>query len=182
MVSGNTSRRVGGVVIHVVTLQGSAHGGRCCVCLGIHLGFLPLVGTATFNPTTIEELDCEFRTRLAPPGQSDAWWSYGTSESEARQSAESITQLYQQVGASYFRRFTLFPDDFIRVTLAMLAGDEILPFPVGGTFVGRALALARIAQRVGRIDEARQFAEAGLARVGQATSLKQAFRQILAEA
>ena len=182
VVNGNTSRRVIGEVIHVLALQGSIQGGQCCICLGIHLGFLPSVGTAAIDPEKIEEPECEFRTRLAPPGKSDAWWNYGATESEARESAESITQFYQQFGAPYFRRFSSFPDDFTSVTPEMFVNGGALPFPLGGTFVRRALALARIAKRVGRTDEARQFAEAGLARVGPAASLKPAFRQIIASA
>ncbi|KAF0176807.1 MAG: hypothetical protein FD161_2751 [Limisphaerales bacterium] len=181
--SGSTYRRVAGDVIHVVALQGSASGGKCCVCLGIHLSFLPGQGSLTPpDPKMIEESDCEFRTRLALPGQSDAWWPYGATEQEARESAESIRALYQQVGAPFFRRFSTFPDDFIRVTPPMLAVEGELPFPPGCTFVRLALALARIAQRVGRIEDARQFAEVGLARVGPATSLKLAFRQIITAA
>jgi len=181
--SGNTYRRVRGDVIHVVALQGSVNGERCCVCLGIHLSFLPGSGApTTSDPTKIEEPDCEFRTRLTPSGQSDAWWPYGTTESEAKESAESICSLYQQIGAPYFDRFSSFPDDFTRVTPAMLTSQAELPFPKGGTFVRLALALARIAQRVGRNEDARQFAEAGLAKVGPAVSLKNAFKQIISAA
>jgi hypothetical protein len=181
--SGNTYRRVAGDVIHVLALQGAASGGKCCVCLGVHLSFLPLQGSLTPPDLyTIEEPDCEFRTRLSPPGLSDAWWPYGTTEHEARGTAEAICGLYEQVGAPFFRQFSNFPEDFTRVTPAMLAAGGELPFPAGCTFVRRALALARIAQRVGRTDEARQFAEIGLARVGPATSLKHAFRQIISAA
>ena len=178
---GITYRRVFGEVIHVLTLQGSVSGGRCCVCLGIHLSFLPAQGSlAPPDPKSIDEPSCEFRTRLTPPGQSDAWWSYGSSEQEAKESAESILQLYQHVGAPYFQRFSTFPEDFTRVTPAMLTADSELPFPP--TDGEACLALARIAQRVGRNDEARQFAEIGLARVGRATSLKYWFKQIIAAA
>ncbi|KAF0180632.1 MAG: hypothetical protein FD161_726 [Limisphaerales bacterium] len=178
--SGSTYRRVTGDVIHIVALQGSVSGGKCCACLGVHLSFLPGQGSLTPpDLKTIEEPDCEFRARLSPPGQSDAWWPYGTTEQEARESAEAIRGLYEQVGAPFFQRFSTFPEDFTRVTPAMLAVGGELPFPAGCTFVRLALALARIAQRVGRTDEARQFAEAGLARVGPATSLKHAFRQII---
>jgi hypothetical protein len=181
--SGNTYRRVIGDVIHVVALQGSVSGGKCCVCLGIHLSFLSGSGApSASDPTKIEEPDCEFRTRLKPSGQSDAWWPYGTTEQEARESSESICSLYQQAGAPYFQRFSSFPDDFNRVTPAMLAAQGELPFPAGGTFVRLALALARIAQRTGRYEDARQFAEAGLARVGPAVSLKNAFKQIISAA
>lgn len=132
--NGDTFRCVAGDVIHVVAMQGSVSGGKCCVCLGIHLSFLPGQGSANSpNPNTIEEPACEFRKRLAPLGQSDAWWPYGTSDQEAKESAESICQLYQQIGAPYFQRFSTFPEDFTRVTPSLLVAGGELPFPSGCT-------------------------------------------------
>jgi hypothetical protein len=178
--SGTTYRRSLGEVIHVLTLQGSAHGGQCCVSLGIHLTFLPTVGAAkTCAPSKITDPECEFRTRLAPPGDTDFWWSYGTTEHEARTSAESILHRYREVGVPYFQRFSKFPDDFIRVSPAMLASDAPLPFPGRNTEVRRALSLSRIALYTGRVADAHQFAEFGLARVGPAVALKNEFRKIL---
>lgn len=174
--SGTTYRRTLGEVIHVIALQGSVHGGQCCVCLGIHLTFFP--GGA--DPSKISEPDCEFRTRLAPPEQADHWWSYGATEQQARASAESILRLYREGGVPYFQSFSTFPDDFVRVTPPMLASDAPLPFPGRSTEVRRALALSRIALHAGRITDAKQFAEFGLARVGPAIALKNEFRKILA--
>ena len=130
----------------------------------------------------IEEPECEFRTRLAPIGQSDAWWTYGGTEREAAASAQSILDLYRAVGVPYFARFSRFPEDFSQVTPSMLAGDGQLPFPAGGTFVRRALALSRIAMKTAKAADARSFAEIGLARVGPAVSLKKAFRDLIERA
>ncbi len=174
--SGTTYRRTLGEVIHVIALQGSVHGGQCCVCLGIHLTFFP----RDVDANKITEPDCEFRIRLAPPGQVDHWWSYGATEQEARASAVSILRLYREVGVPYFQSFSTFPDDFIRVTPAMLACDTPLPFPGRSTEVRQALALSRIALQAGRVTDAKQFAEFGLARVGPAIGLKNEFQKILA--
>lgn len=174
--SGNTYRRILGEVVHIVALQGSKHGGQCCVSLGIHLTFFP----GSPDAAEITELDCEFRTRLAPPGQSDCWWSYRGTEQEARAAAESILRLYREVGAPYFQSFSIFPDDFIRVTPPMLASNVELPFPRGNTKVRRALALCRIALRAGRRADARQFAAFGLAHIGPAIGLKDEFNKVLA--
>lgn len=179
--SGTTYRRTLGEVIHVFTLQGSVHGGQCCVCLGIHLAFLPTAGPApTCDPAKITEPECEFRTRLAPAGDTDCWWSYGNTEQEARSSAEAILRLYRDVGVPYFQRFSTFPDDFIQVSPPMLASEAPLPFPGHSTEVRRALALSRIALHTGRIADAHKFAEIGLARVGPAVALKNEFRKVLA--
>ena len=101
---------------------------------------------------------------------------------DARASAESILRLYRLIGAPYFQQFSKFPDDFLRVTPPMLASGVALPFPGKSTEVRQALALARIALHAQHLEEARQFAEFGLARVGPAVALKPAFRKILSEA
>ena len=174
--SGLTYRHVLGEVVHVIALQGSVYDSRCCVNLGIHLTFFP----GDFVPNKITEPDCEFRTRLTPPGLSDYWWSYGNTEKEARASAESILSLYREVGAPYFQNFSTFPEDFIRITPAMLHGGTPLQFPGHSTEARRALVLSRIALHTGRIADAKQFAEFGLAHAGPKSALKHEFRKILA--
>ena len=178
--SGTTYRRTLGEVIHVIALQGDRHGGQCCVCLGVHLTFLPTVMSSACDPASIEEPECEFRSRLAPADHTDCWWSYGATEQEARASAESILRLYREVGVPYFGRFSTFPDDFTRVTPPMLSSGSALPFPGTGTFVRRALALGRIGVHTGRTTDAKQFAEIGLAHLGLGTALKGEFQKILA--
>jgi hypothetical protein len=181
--SGTTYRRAIGDIVHVIQIQGSQHGGQCCVCLGIHLAFLPTVGSnAPCDPTSIKEPECEFRCRLKPEGQSDQWWSYGTTEAEATASVCSIRDLYQQHGAPYFSRFSIFPDDFVRVTRET-SDDEIGSlFPRCFTSVRRELALARIYGQIGDRVSAQFFAIRGMAAVGQATALKAAFSPYLIQA
>ena len=173
--SGTTYRRQLGEVIHVLTLQGSRSGGKCCVCLGIHLAFFP----GDYDPKCITEPQCEFRTRLTPPGRADYWWSYGANEDQTRASVESIVRLYREVGAPYFESFSRFPEDFTRVTPSMLSSEVDLPFPHGLTDVGRALALSRIAIHIGRIADAKEFARFGLTHAGPAVALKSEFKKIL---
>jgi hypothetical protein len=179
--SGNTTfRRKLGDVIHVLTIQGSRHGGQCCVCLGIHLMFLPLVGTGGIcDPEKITEPECEFRSRLRPEGMSDFWWKYGSSEEEARLSAASLLHIYQDVGRPYLQKFSKFPEDFCQLTPSMLANGITEPFPRNTTAARRALALSRIYIHLGRIDEAKQFAEFGLAHVGPAIALKSEMQNII---
>jgi hypothetical protein len=181
--SGTTYRRTIGDVVHVIQIQGSQHGGKCCVCLGIHLTFLPTVGSnAPCDPKTIKEPECEFRSRLKPEGQSDHWWSYGTTEAEAAASVCSIRDLYQQHGASYFGRFSNFPEDFVRVT-PDTPDDEIARlFPRCFTSVRQDLALARIYGHIGDRASAQFFATRGVEAVGPATTLKSAFSPYLSHA
>jgi hypothetical protein len=181
--SGLTFRRILGDVVHVFQIQGSQYGGQCCVCLGIHLGFLPNGGlNGACDPKSIKEPDCEFRSRLTPEGQSDHWWSYGTTEAEAAASVGSIRDLYQQQGASYFGRFSRFPDDFVRVTPETPEDEIGSLFPRCFTSVRRDLALARIYGHIGDRASARFFAARGMAAVGPATALKAALRAFLSDA
>ena len=178
--TGTTYHRKLGDVIHVITIQGSVYGGRCCVCLGIHLTFLPTMGSSSVcDPAKISEPECEFRLRLTPHGQADCWWSYGVAVQEARASVEAILHLYREVAVPYFGRFSSFPADFIRVAPSMLANDTPLQFPGHSTIVRHALALSRIALHTGRTADAKQFAEIGLAHVGHAITLKNELQKII---
>lgn len=180
--SGLTFRRILGDVVHVIQVQGSQYGGQCCVCLGIHLGFLPTGGSnGPCDPKSIKEPDCEFRSRLTPEGKSDHWWSYGTTEGETA-SVCSIRDLYQQQGASYFGRFSRFPDDFVRVTPETPEDEIAFLFPRCFGPVRRDLALARIYGHIGDRASARFFATRGMAAVGPATALKAALRPFLGDA
>lgn len=181
--SGTTYRRTIGDVVHVIQVQSSRDGGQCCVCLGIHLTFLPTVGSnAPCDPKSIKEPECEFRSRLKPEGQSDHWWSYGTTEAEATTSVCSILDLYQQHGAPYFGRFSSFPDDFAQVTRETPDDKIASLFPRCFTSVRRDLALARIYGHIGDRLSAQFFAARGLAAAGQATALKSAFSPFLSHA
>lgn len=181
--SGTTYCRTIGDVVHVIQIQGSQHGGQCCVCLGIHLSFLPTAGSnAPCDPKSMKEPECEFRCRLKPDGQSDHWWSYGTTEEGATASVRSIRDLYQQLGASYFSRFSIFPDHFVRVTRETPDDSIGRLFPQCFTSVRRDLALARIYGHIGDRSSAQFFATRGMAAVGQATALKSAFSPYLVHA
>ena len=179
--SGNVVfRRKFGEVIHVLTIQGSRHGGQCCVCLGVHLLFLPVIGSGSIcDPDKITEPECEFRSRLAPLGMSDFWWKYGSNEEEARLSVSSLLQIYLEVGLPYFQKFSNFPEDFTKITPDMLLNGITEPFPRNTTMARRALALSRIYIHLGRIDEAKQFAEFGLEHVGPAIALKSEMQKII---
>jgi hypothetical protein len=178
--SGLTFRRVVGEVAQVVNLQSSRDGSQFCVCLGIHLLFLPVAGiSALGDPQSITEPECEFRRRLAPQGQNDFWWPCGPIGDESSQSVVSVLNLYREQGKPYFAKFSEFPADFTRVTTATAEADYLDLFPPCSTEVRRDLALARINQKLGNTDAAHFFANRGLARVGPAVALKSAFRSLL---
>jgi len=178
--SGTTWRRVEGEVIHLLNLQGSRTGGGCCVNLGVHLTFLPIVGTgAIVQPKTLTEPACEFRNRLTQPGQADQWWAYGSCEQEAVDSCHSIAELYQTQGRSFFGRLSVCPYDFLRIAPDQLSDDALVSEMYGCSAVRLALALGRIAIRVGEPKWARSYAAFGLANLGRAVALRPELEEIL---
>lgn len=178
--SGMTFRRVTGHVVHIFTIQASSYGGQCCVCLGVHLDFLPTVGTnQPCEPLKISEPECEFRSRLAPEGVSDHWWPYGDSEQDAISAVSSILELYRLRAAPYFERFSSFPEDFTHVTPETPEESYRALLPRYSTEVRRDLALSRIYSRLGDALAVRHFASRGLASAGPAVALKAAFRDLL---
>ena len=177
---GTTFRRLNGEVIQVLNIQGSIYGGQCCVNLAIHLTFLPAAGGDQVDPESIVESQCEFRTRLAPAGLSDYWWEYGKTEVQAEASVSHMVELYQSRGAPYFERHRSFPGPFGSITPQQLEADDFgdFPIPIGGP-VQAAVTMVRIAQYLGRKDQAKEFARIALSRWERGTALRAELEQIL---
>jgi hypothetical protein len=171
--SGRTFRRICGEFLHVLNIQGSQFGGQCCVNLGVHLSFLPLLGGGGDpDPKRIQEPECEFRARLAPRGETDRWWPYGTTEEEADASARHLIDLYCSVGRKHFERASSFPEPFVSITPEDLERGDLSLLPGRTTDVRACLAMARISYRRGDPELARRFAAIGLSRVGSAAGLR----------
>lgn len=180
--SGNVFRRFEDDVIHVIEIQGARSGGQCALNLGIHLRFLPTVGTNQ-NPTPkITEPECEFRRRYVPDGESDHWFAYGTTDEEALESAFNLARAYIDWSRPYFDRFRRFPEHFIQVTSETYDGRDPSVFPPTSTETRALLALARIYTHLNRADESVKFATRGLQSIGSATALKAAFKVLLRQA
>ena len=177
--SGANYRRFRDPVIQVVNIQGSRYGGQCCVNLGLHLSFLPAVGSLLPDPKTLTESACEFRWRLAPEGQQDHWWSYGADEASAKASATRITELYRERGKPQLDQWLDFRDRFIGVTVEGLERRQPDTVPRGATNVRAALAFARIHTHLGNPERAREFAEFGLKHIGRATALQSELERLL---
>jgi hypothetical protein len=163
--SGRNYWRTAGEFIHLVDVQGSQSGGRCAVNLGIHLTFLPVVGgDAVPEPRRLREVDCEFRTRLAPAGRSDCWWRYGADAGEAEEQVRDLVGLYCSVGRPHFDRARSFPEPFRSITIEQLEAGDLARFPGRTSLVRACLVQARVAAHCGRPVEAAEFARFGLSR------------------
>ena len=170
--SGTTFRRVKGVRIDVINVQGSRSGGWCCLNLAVHYFFLPSMGGGQVtDPKKFKEYDCTFRGRLKEATE-DRWWDYGATDTEAAESVAYLVDLYKRRGAIYFAKFEPFPSVFERVTPQQLDAGDLTGMPVACTQVYTAVTMARIMKHLGRMDRCREFAEVGLRHLGQASGLK----------
>lgn len=171
--SGRTFRRERGEFFHVINIQGSQSGERCCVNLGVHLSFLPVNGHSERRVLgRLTESSCAFRSRLAPPGESDWWWSYGSDSAEAEESARNLALAYFAYGREHFARASEFPEPFTQIAPSDLARGDLSRLPGRTTVPLACLALARISEYRGENSLAKQFAEVGLSQLGGAFLLR----------
>jgi hypothetical protein len=178
--SGTTFRRIKGDVIHIINIQASRSGGRCCVNLGLHYSFLPTAGGGTASdPKMLREYECAFRERLSAAGRQDQWWTYGATDAESEASVAGLIEMYLRRGQPFFQEFEPFPDVFEKITPAELDSGDFSKFPTAMTLVSAALTLARIMNHLHRFAECRQFAEVGLRHLGHAAGLKSELERLM---
>lgn len=180
--SGTTLRRVQGEAIHVVNIQGSSCGGKCCVNVGLHFSFLPKAGGGLLGaPESLKEYECNFRNRVRETHELDHWWRYGETEKEAEASVASLIELYGKYGALFFKKFEPYPEVFEKITPAEMDAGDLSKLPIQMNLVNAALTLARIMNQLKRVDLRRQFAEIGLRNLGKAVGLKAEFEYLRGE-
>jgi hypothetical protein len=172
--SGKNFRRVSGGWIHAINVQTNKYGGSFAINFGIHPECVP----ADFqsDPKKIREVDCEFRCRLSEIG-SDQWWTYENTQASMDAAVALATDVYLRIGQPFLAQFSG-PD----CPLAALTPADlglISNYGFSTSDLRAALVLARLYKAGGNPELARQFAEWGLANLGNATALKQPFEQIL---
>jgi hypothetical protein len=180
--SGQNFRRVQGEVIHALNIQGNKYGDSCAVNLGIHLTFFPAKSLQSVpDLKKFCEIDCEFRRRLAPNGQSDHWWKYECAPSSPEKNADSLIDTFFNIGETYFTAYN--STDAIGNSLKACLISEptsTAARPIGGaTLVRQFLAGARIYAHHGNAEQSRKFAVAGLASLGKAVGLREEFEAFL---
>lgn len=176
----NTYRRVHGEVISMVQFQEHRAGDRCCINLGLHLKFLP--ASWARHSLSIEKLtaaDCEFQWRLNPPHKHDYWWRYHRWFHSPVRCAAHMLKTYLDYGETVFEHYRsvddfagLFtPEDF-QSGAWRSASHGIRP-------QRGALTMARIYLHLGRHDQARAFAQAGIGQISPTTALAADYHDIL---
>ncbi|MEP0846085.1 MAG: DUF4304 domain-containing protein [Phycisphaerae bacterium] len=153
--SGETLRKRLGEVVQVVNVQGGSAADRCYVNLGIHLSFLPEVGSTSregCNPKTVKPSQCVIQSRLKPPAEFQFGFPYGATAAETKRSVEALVAAWRDQSPAFFRQLSAFPEDFLRIT-----PEDVRQ---GASPLG-ALHCARIAFHLGDITAARAFAQVG---------------------
>jgi hypothetical protein len=152
-------------------VQGSRHGGQFAVNLGIHPLSIPDLRGEIPNPKKITEELCEFRRRLSEFG-SDQWWKHdGTAESMSS-AVRSAAAVYVVVGRPLLSVFSETESPLHTVTAAQFESGQYNFAGFGSTKVRMALALARFRAARQQMQEAKAFANIGLANLGSASGLR----------
>jgi hypothetical protein len=173
-------RRIRGDIISMVTIQEHRAGDRCCINLAMHLAFLP--ASWARHSLSIEKLtaaDCEFQWRLDPPHKHDYWWRYQRWFQSPVRCADHLTRAFRDRGETLFDRYQSIadfaalysPEDFT-------TGDWLRVSPRLKPRRG-ALTMARIHLQMGRLAEARAFAQAGISLISPTTGLAVEYQNIL---
>ncbi len=178
--SGSNFLRIRGDVINAVNIQGNKYGGSSAVNLGLHLAFLPLYwNDQPPDVAKIKEVDCEFRNRLVPKGQSDYWWKYGGLFTSPSKQVNHLIETYHRVGEPAFAKYDTVEKIAEMVSVDDISSNEFIHVFGGITNVRAALTMARVNEHIGELRLAQAFAQVGLENLGRATVLEVQFKEIL---
>lgn len=172
--SGWSWRRDREPFIHCISVQDRSDGKACCVNLGAHLTFLPVVGSSI----SIEALTpdcCEIKGRLAPSGQIDHWWPFDGGKDEV----ENLIGFYESQGRAFFEQYDDFPRTFEGIRPEHIENENLSGLFPTMTKVRIALLLARVNEHLGNIVAVRAFADLGLRIAKHGVVSKREFKRML---
>jgi hypothetical protein len=178
--SGQTFRRVSGDCLQVINVQRDKYGySEFYLNVAVHPLAIPDARGRPADPRKMYDYDCEFRTRLGPSGADSSWryeWSKVSMDSAVAAAAsrcveEGLPLLERMSGANS-------PLDTYRPEHLGEIESDILGF--SALSVRMSLVIARYRLASGRVAEAREFAQAGLERLGAASGLKDELEQLAA--
>lgn len=164
--SGQHFRRINGDVIHTINIQNNKYGGSCCINLGLHLSFLPIAWPKDQMPdlSTIKEIDCVFRMRLAPKGKSDYWWKFksGVIYPSVEKRVQHLIKTYQEEGETKFAQFDTVEKVANMISVEQIEKANYLEIFGGCVPAHGAMIMAKINKHLGNIELSKSLAEAGL--------------------
>lgn len=161
-----------GEEINVISIQLHSSGTKCCVNLGVHYNFIPLVGTdALAQGSQIEESACEIRIRLTPTDEEvDHWWCF---------SKQSMNEMVDLIIVKQPDLFCLYALPRIKLLKPEDLAEKLPAILAPLTRVRACLLLARINEHAGDRERATAFANLGIKVAGQAVGPKKAFKDML---
>lgn len=174
--SGQNYRRVNGEAIYAINIQNNKYGGSCCINIGVHFTFLPVVWDSKKMPDvkSIKEVDCEFRYRLSPKNKPDYWWPFKGEGlfGNPSKSVEHLCKTFNDSVVEFLDQYRDLENVTSKFPISSLESGEFVDVLGGVVAVRGALTMARIYQHTGQLDLQKQYAKVGLSILGKANALK----------
>ncbi|MFG6414594.1 DUF4304 domain-containing protein [Roseateles sp. DC23W] len=175
--SGRTFRRVRHGWVHVVSVQGSRHGGQFAINLGLQpLSVFHVLGELP-DPKKITEPLCEFRRRLSRD-DADQWWIHEPTIESMNAAVQAANAIYETAGREMLSHVCRPESPFDLVSPGAFAAGDFDFRGFGSTKVRMALVLARLRRAQGRFAESARFAAIGLAGIGTAVALRHELNEL----
>jgi len=169
-------KRIREPFIDCVDIQTRSDGAACCVNLGEHLTFLPVVGgSAQIEPEDITSVDCEIKSRVAPMGEAEHWWNFENREGDI----EHLVKCFHESSEVFFGKYQNFPKPFVDIEMSDIENDAVVELLPTMTKVRRILLVARVYDHLGDGMQATLWAEFGKENARMAVGPKAAFGEIV---
>jgi hypothetical protein len=174
--------------VFAIGIQASQHGGQCCAEFGIQPKSIDTSGFEKLDFKKLKYFNCEFRTRLAPTGQSDKWWKYSENEQGNLQIVNEIIELIKNRALPIIQLFEDNPNILETIELADLDNlyvnvpKKLLGMNLATTDIRFAWAMTKALAKTNPT-KAKMFAEYGLSKLDSSSTFmgKQDFERILTE-
>ncbi|QDT39256.1 DUF4304 domain-containing protein [Stratiformator vulcanicus] len=173
---GRNWNRVREPFIDCVRLQILSDNTACCVSLGEHLTFLPIIGKREpIDPKRVSADDCEIAFRMTPGEEVDFWWQFSDGDSAQSYLLSTMSAQLEKSFAIY----SDFPRPFEEISESNICSEKSERILASMTHIRKALLLARVSEHVGDKHRAKSWARYGLEQDGRASAVKIQLRELL---
>lgn len=170
--------------VFTIGIQASRDGGKCCAEFGFQPKSIDTDGSRTLDFKKLKYYDCEFRTRLAPIGESNHWWQYASNEHDNLELANQIIGVVKNQAIPFIQRFQENPNLLESIEVpgphdkGIRIPDILLEMRFGLTAIRWPWVLAKALSITNPV-KARAFAKYGLSKAPN-SGLRWDFEEILA--
>jgi Domain of unknown function (DUF4304) len=176
--SGRSFRRSNDDFIQVVQIQGSRHGGKFAINLGIQPLNMPDALGNTDHRKIKEEL-CEFRGRLTDSeSRDDQWWQHEATAASMDDAVREAASVYEVTGRRILSTLAAKDSPLLTITPAQFNVGKLNLFGFANTKVRMARMFALMRSASGNPEDAHDFALIALANLGQATGLRKELEEL----